>query len=400
MIHDPARLQRLLGGPEWAWWRQRAWAILAAGRPLPATLVQRDPSPGERRAANRLLAGPGTTGAIRLRHAELAACLAEAGIADDLAECLVALVGPLPPPDTDTPRWAAVLAEARAVLAPLAPPADLAALLDQGGLKRLAAGDPDQGAALAAQAAVVLERLAAGRPPPLALLAAACTGDAHALDRDRALGRLLARLLGGDSDARAWRAAWAAGGVATDEVSPSALALNLRAAGDSPLARHLELAASAGEPLRLTARQLRDPCPLHLPGGRLFVCENPAIVALAAERLGPACPPLLASEGWPTLAVLDLLERTRVAGATIVVQADFDWAGLAIAGTLLAHPGARPWRLTAAELAARSGLAGPELIGAAVATPWDQPLAQALAARGRALHEEALAEVLLADLAG
>ena len=233
----------------------------------------------------------------------------------------------------------------------------------------------------------------------LAQLAAQLTGDAHALDRDQPLGRLVVRLLGEDADARSWRATWPRAGVATDELSPTALVLNLRAAGDGPLATHLALAARQGEPLRLTTRQLRDPAPLVFPGGRLFVCENPTIVALAAERLGPACPPLLASEGWPTLAVLDLLDRAQTSGATLFIHGDFDWPGLAIVGELLRRTGGQPWRFDAVDVVTHPSAAGPHLTGSTVTTPWDPALAPALLARGRAIHEEALVAQLLEDLA-
>ena len=399
MIHDRNRLDRLLGGPAWTWWRHRAWRELAAGRSLSASWVLPEPTAEERLAVNRLLATPGTTGPIRLRQAELLAILSEAGIADGVTECVLALEGPLPLPDLDAPRWRTVIDGARQPLAALVPPAAVVALLDQGGLKRLAAGDPQVGDDLVNQAMGVLHRLREGSPPPLAQLAAQLTGDAHALDRDQPLGRLVVRLLGEDADARSWRATWQRAGVATDELSPTALVLNLRAAGDGPLATHLALAARHGEPLRLTTRQLRDPAPLVFPGGRLFVCENPTIVALAAERLGPACPPLLASEGWPTLAVLDLLDRAQTSGATLFIHGDFDWPGLAIVGELLRRTGGQPWRFGAVDVVTHPSAAGPHLTGSTVTTPWDPALAPALLARGRAIHEEALVAQLLEDLA-
>lgn len=390
MIRDAERLRRLLGAPAWAWWRRRAWDELAARRGLPATWVLAHPSAAEREAANRLLSTPGAIGAVRLRAAELTALLEQAAIADDLRECVIALEGPLPEPDSDTPRWREVLAEAARIL----PAERLRGLLRLGGLRRLAAGDPEVGAQFVAQAATVIARL--GRPASLAELAVRATGDAHALDRDRALGRLLARLLGATEDVRSWRQAWAAAGITTDELSSDALVLNAGFAGTGLLAR---LAAQArGEPLRFTLRQLRDPAPLVLPGNRLLVCENPAVVARAAECLGADCPTLLATGGWPSLAALDLLDRAAAAGGTIAIHADLDWAGLAIAGELLRRDAAQPWRMSAEELRRHAAVPGAPLIGTPVATPWDPDLAAALAERGSALHEEAVLEDLLADL--
>ncbi len=397
MIRDAVRLRRLLGGADWAWWRGRARSALAAGRGLPtlSTLVQ--PTPGQRQAANELFGTPGAIGPVRVRSAAMAGVLTDSGIADDLVECLVELDGPLPEPDLDGPRWTALLAAARSALAGRAPEPRLAQLLDQGGLRRLAAGDPNLAERLLADTGRVLDRL--GTPRQLAALAVAATGDAHALDRDQPLGRLIVRLLGGDEDARAWRATWAAAGIRSDELSPTALGLGLRFAGDGGLARIAAIAAETGEPLRLTSRQLRDPTPLLLPGGRLHVCENPAVVAYAAERLGPACAPLLASEGWPSVAVLDLLDRARAAGATILVHADFDWAGLAIAGELITRYAANPWHFDAEALSQHVDRPGPPLCGDPVETPWDPTCATALSERGRALHEEAVLDDLIGGLA-
>jgi hypothetical protein len=77
----------------------------------------------------------------------------------------------------------------------------------------------------------------------------------------------------------------------------------------------------------------------------LFVCENPSIVVAAAAALGSRCPPLLCTEGWPTTAAAAILDAAEVAGMEILVHADSDEAGAAIAARVLARPGARPWRV-------------------------------------------------------
>jgi len=159
-------------------------------------------------------------------------------------------------------------------------------------------------------------------------------------------------------------------------------------------------AQARGEPLRLTLRQLRDLTPLLLPGNRLLVCENPAVVARAAADLGADCPTLLATEGWPSLAALDLIDRAAASGVTIAVHADLDWSGLAIVADLLRRSPALPWRMSVAELHRHADLPGAPLVGTTVATPWEPDLASALAQRGSALHEEAVLDDLLTDLQG
>lgn len=83
---------------------------------------------------------------------------------------------------------------------------------------------------------------------------------------------------------------------------------------------------------------------LELLGGTLYVCENPAVVAAAAEALGRRCRPLVCSAGWPSTAVAAVLDAAERAGMTIGVHADFDAAGVAILERISARPGARPWR--------------------------------------------------------
>ena len=86
-------------------------------------------------------------------------------------------------------------------------------------------------------------------------------------------------------------------------------------------------------------------------------------------------------------------------GARVRYHGDFDWPGLAIAGRVLVR-GATPWRLGAEDyLAALPAGAGVPLSGAEVPTPWDPDLQPALREHGRAVHEEGVLEVLLADLA-
>ena len=93
----------------------------------------------------------------------------------------------------------------------------------------------------------------------------------------------------------------------------------------------------------LTLAELRAEPP-RLAGDVLFVCENPSIVAAAAAELGARCPSLLCTGGWPNTAVAFVLDAAEAAGMEILVHADGDEAGAAIAALVLRRSGARPWR--------------------------------------------------------
>lgn len=186
------------------------------------------------------------------------------------------------------------------------------------------------------------------------LAATRAGGDAHALDRDRTLGRLVAGALcvlaglppGEPRSSEAWREAWERFGVSCDQLSCTALALGLRPtrAARDPLARRLRAAAGAGEPTVVTLRELRR-WPPRLAGHALYVCENPAVVATAADALGRACAPLLCTRGWPNAAVAAVLDAATTAGMTLHAHADHDDTGRAIVRRLLERPRARPWRI-------------------------------------------------------
>jgi uncharacterized protein (TIGR02679 family) len=82
---------------------------------------------------------------------------------------------------------------------------------------------------------------------------------------------------------------------------------------------------------------------------------------------------------------------------------DFDWPGIAIARRIIGQ-GAQPWRLGYADYdeAVKRLPAGRRLMltGRAETTPWDSELSPAMTAANIAVHEEAIVDLLLADLAG
>lgn len=186
----------------------------------------------------------------------------------------------------------------------------------------------------------------------LGVLAARLFGDAHALDRNRALGRAVARYLslqGADLEAwmdplleaGAWAEAWAGAGVICDGVSSQVLVLNLPLVGDAP-AVGLS-AATPGEPVWLTLRSLGGRLALADGVAEVYVCENPVVVEEAADRLGGASKPLVCTFGIPSLATHRLLGALE---AKLLVRADADATGWGIVrGLMDRYPAAELWRM-------------------------------------------------------
>ncbi|TVT60830.1 DUF2399 domain-containing protein [Amycolatopsis rhizosphaerae] len=257
--------------------------------------------------------------------------------------------------------------------------------------------------ALAEQVATVITRLrTTSSGVRLAQLAADTLHDAHALDADRQLGRGVARLLAIVHDlprpqraGRAWRAAWAGAGVVCDGVSSRVLALNLPLTGESPATRLCR--AAPGEPVWLTLRSLTGPW--TAPAVDVFVCENPTVAETAADALGPACPPLVCTDGIASGAALDLLAGLATAGCTIHARADFDPAGFTIADQVLSvAPDALPWRFDVRIYADQCGLSGPHGTSGSLAAAVAE-LRVAYDHAGMPVHEERVLALLLSDLA-
>ncbi|MGA2924896.1 MAG: TIGR02679 family protein [Solirubrobacteraceae bacterium] len=313
-------------------------------------------SPDETHALNGLLApqrafAPGGDAQVKLSR--LDARLRDACFGVSLEQALIAVDGPLG--NRRAARDAAAAARqaawARVLAHPQAQRAELAPWLEHA--RRRFGATTHERAAVVLQALDVLTALPADGQPLAALAAARAGGDAHALDRSRPLGRLVAAALFALEGARprepmsadAWRALWARVGVSCDELSCTVLTLGLRPhrVARGYLAGRLRAAARAGRPIVLTLAELRTEPP-HLAGERLFVCENPSIVAAACNELGPRCPPLLCTAGSPNAAVTAILDAAESANMEILVHADGDHAGAAITARVLKRPRARLWR--------------------------------------------------------
>lgn len=416
---DP-RLSRLLGDPELTWLVARVRRRLELGQPLEGAVTRKTASVAERQAVSRLLGRALRPGrALSVSLPDVDAMLRGSGIcAGGLAEAIVLLGGPVRVRADEAQReaalWDAAFEPLRAAVDERGLPALgdwLQGLRASGTVKRLV-GDPANAALLLRQAADVLHALPA-QGEPLGRLAARVAGGAHALDAGRPLGTIasgMVRALGevpaaapDGSPAEARREAWASVGVLLDELSSTVLCIGLPGEPSTVAGRVLAAGAAAGEPVVITLRQLvRDPpqWPPHVRGLEVRICENPVVVAAAADALGPDCSPLICAGGQPSAAVMVLLRSLTAAGARLSYHGDFDWGGIRIANVLFARlPGLRPWRFGVADYDAAEGHAiGLELTGSPVEAAWDRALNAVMQRAGRAVEEETVLDALLADV--
>lgn len=253
----------------------------------------------------------------------------------------------------------------------------------------------------------VLARLPAHPEVMLQVLAGDVAGDAHALDAGRPLGSVALRALAyladeeppSDTDGR--RRLWARFGVLCDALSSHVLSLGIRPLGIDSLSCHLREWSEKGEPVRLTLRAVGAFSVKLEAGAKVYVCENPAIIGLAADRLGSSAGAIVCTEGVPSLAVWRLLEALCESGAAVKFHADLDWSGVQIGNLLTRRLSARPWRMCKEDYESFLKKAdGPSLTGREVTADWDPGLSRAMRRRGVAVLEEQVVEDLLEDLAG
>ncbi|MEU9890145.1 TIGR02679 family protein [Sphaerisporangium sp. NPDC051011] len=403
------RLRRLLGGDETAWLVERARRRLEQGRPLAGTVTLAAATPAQRRAVETLLgrrAGTGTSLSVSLT--DLDQVLRTSGVAPDgLREAVIRLGGPIR--DLAAERtaletaWQQAFARLDSLLAERPELSGWRSWLERTGVVRRLASTAEEARRLLDPLTEVITRLPSPGLP-LGRLAAETCGDAHALDEGRPLATLAlsaARALAGlpyasEGGADARRAAWAGVGVHLDDVSSLVLCLGLPGDDHTPTGRVLKAATSAGEPSVLTLRQLRRH-ETPIAAGLVRICENPVVIAAAADDLGPACPPLICVGGRPSAAAWRLLDLLAAGGATFAYHGDFDWGGIAIAAAIHARHGFQPWRFDTQAYEAAASCA--PLTGRPCATPWDPELAQGMERRAVRVEEELVLSHLLTDLA-
>jgi uncharacterized protein (TIGR02679 family) len=273
-------------------------------------------------------------------------------------------------------------------------------LLRTGLLSRVADGE-----ALVRDAAAVVSAVLdpATAPRSRVDLAARVLGDSHALDEDRTLHAVVLRALAAASGEEvpeslsARRALWERYDVTHDLVSATCLTLGLRPTRSDPLSSRLRLAADAGDPVHVTARDLRR-AQLDVAHPAALVCENPRVLEAVADRFGGTVP-VVCGSGQPNTVVVALLERLRGAGSLLRYHGDFDWPGISIGNRLTAEAGVVPWQMTADVYEAHVHRSAPELGPSPVEPSWDPELGAVMRSCGRALHEESMLDSLLEELA-
>lgn len=270
-------------------------------------------------------------------------------------------------------------------------------------LKRLGRSPSAAGMILDAAQAVLGRLPAVGTPR--SRLAAEVLGDAHALDSGRPAASVVLAVLRLESAAAdnnetpanddSARDVWAAAGVLVNELARPALFLNL------PVAAGFQ-APAPGEPGYASLRLLlRSPPRWDVSSRDIYVCENPNVVAIAADALGARCAPLVCTDGMPGAAQRTLLLQLARAGAHLHYHGDFDWAGLKIGNWVMRSCGATPWRYGAADYLAAIGnlpAVGRSLSAELVEAEWDHGLTEAMRTYGHAIDEEAIAANLLHDI--
>ena len=224
-------------------------------------------------------------------------------------------------------------------------------------------------------------------------LAAGLFGSAHALDQGTRLATLVTRALrfrvgnGESSD----RALWEKAGISADRVSAPVLAWSVPATGSSPLARQMRGATESELPLHTSLYALRLHPVTVQPGTPVLVVENPRLVEAAVERALLGC--VIAGNGNPSAAVIELLTQLGHSGASILYHGDFDAAGIAICRRMCEF-GLTPWMMAvrdyerAITLAKRNRVRLQRDSGACGPTPWDNALQTAYEKRRVMIHEE------------
>lgn len=194
----------------------------------------------------------------------------------------------------------------------------------------------------------------------LALFAQRTSGDPHALDPDRAEGRLFLLALSDiftnatpvQDRAHALHL-YNSAGLLVDTISSSVAVFNLAGAtmrsGESdPL-----LQAAGARVLLLPQRQLLEWTSIQPARAEIYAIENPQVFEEVVDdllRLDPhiTLPTLVCTSGWSSVAALLLLDRLLAASPAnrLYYSGDFDLKGLQIATHLLARYPERcvPWR--------------------------------------------------------
>lgn len=412
-----AALARDEFAPLWAAVRRRLErnGVELTGTPVAVELTT---DAGRRAIAGLLGLSSAGDGPLRVRLADLDRSLRRGAAAVGLVEWLEQLDGPVV--DRRSVRRAIDAAKRAAWAAVDDHPALVrhvelqmwARSLRSSGAATRRAGSPVAGAELVHDCLDVVATLPADNET-LAVFATRTTGDPHGLDRDTALGAMVSDALaqldregveGGAEWSTApaywWRRRWSRVGVICDDLSVSALALNL------PVRSHGNVVANAiddhrlgGVPLRLTLHQLATG-EMPIEPSPVFVCENPSVVAMAAAQLEDTCRPLVCIEGYPNSAGFALLDLLTAGGCELHYHGDFDWDGLRIGASIIERYGASSWRFDADHYRAAAPHSSNDLAARSWTpiTRWSPELPAVMAEHGVAVFEEQVLDGMLDDL--
>ncbi|WFU62339.1 TIGR02679 family protein [Bradyrhizobium brasilense] len=414
------RLQRLLGGTEYANLRKRLrdrFARAPEGEEVESFRIGKLNSDEHALLASLLGRHVRHSSSLQVDVGQVDATFRDSGIAMSLRDALEIIDGPIANL-AETRRasremWSDVLdlCTHQALVELLRTPKGL------GLLKRLSGSQPDAAIELCRRVEATLRRLPANAVTR-SQLAAEVLGDAHALDSGRPAATLILTIwrrpiarIGGEEGfdepegeteiesaerAERDRDVWAKAGVMVNELARPALFLNL------PVEDAERYGQFAGEPVYASLRSLlRAPPAWRVAGRKVYVCENPNLVAIAADRWGAGCEPLVCTDGMPAAAQRCLLSQLTEAGARLHYHGDFDWAGVRIGNHMVREHGASSWRFDAIDYVSAvegaSGL-GQKLTGKALCASWDEGLTTAMQLHGLSIAEESVAASLLNDL--
>jgi uncharacterized protein (TIGR02679 family) len=418
---DP-RLQRLLGGDHFALLRKRLRRRFESA-PLDAVVENfriGKLSTEEHAALASLLGRPlRYANSLQVDVRVVDAAFRNAGIASSLRDALERLDGPITNLATTRftlqTQWSDLLGACanRELIGLLRAPAGI------GLLKRLSRQSPLAALQLCHRVEAVLRRLPASGIAR-SQLAAEVLGDAHALDSGQPTATLvlavwrqvIARTYTNndcvdieptedserelDGGAERDRDVWAKAGVLVNELARPALFLNL------PMHNAVDRDQLPGEPVYASLRSLlRSPPVWDVANRKVYVCENPNLVAIAADRWGSDCAPLVCTDGMPAAAQRCLLSQLAKARAQLCYHGDFDWPGIRIGNHVMREHCAQSWRFGAADYEAavdRATGLGQTLTGKAARAFWDDGLTAAMQRHRLSIAEEALATSLLEDL--
>jgi len=266
----------------------------------------------------------------------------------------------------------------------------------------------------------------------LPVLAAAATGNPHALDRNAPAGRLFFHALhssfSGQQSAGADTVEAAAAVQAASGLDSLAIRMIYRSSGilDDDISSIVHIwyyrGSSSAFPSVMTLRQVENTTAWP-PVGDIYIVENPAVFSTLVDVAGAmphrgdtagnqagVCPLLVCTSGPASAAALSLLDgylKKEQTGRSLYYSGDFDIKGIEIGNVLAARYGAHfvPWHFDAMSytLGCRDVRAGlffsqEELLRLGkMAALWDTTLCEALSLKRNKLFQEQLILPLVED---